>query len=84
MVGLTTSEGRETMMFNAKTRKEQDQVLGRLNAETQLRHVMRIASERMEMFDLFDQVESFGEDYRKGFQDGFYASKILHQKYKTW
>jgi len=71
-------------MFNAKTRKDQEQVLGRLNAETQLRHVMRMASEQMEMYELFDQVEHFGEEYRKGFQDGFHASKILHQKYKTW
>jgi len=45
---------------------------------------MRMASEQMEMYELFDQVEHFGEEYRKGFQDGFHASKILHQKYKTW
>ena len=71
-------------MFNTKARKDQDQILGRLNAETQLRHVMRLASERMEMYELFDRVEGLGDDYRRGFQEGFYASKILHQKYKTW
>ena len=71
-------------MFSAKTKRERDQVLGRLNAEIQLRHEMRLASERMEMYDLLDQEECRGDDYRKGFQDGFGASRVLQQKYKTW
>ena len=71
-------------MFNARMKKEREQVLGRLNAEIQLRHEMGLASERMEMYDLLDQAECRGDDYRKGFQDGFWASRTLHQKYKTW
>jgi len=72
------------MMFNVRMKKEREQVLGRLNAEIQLRHEMSLASERMEMYDLLDQAEGRGDDYRKGFQDGFWSSRTLHQKYKTW
>jgi len=68
-------------MSDQKTQGEREQIVGRLNAEIQLRHEMRLASEKMEMYELFDQAILQGSDYSEGFEAGFRASRILYEKY---
>ena len=58
--------------------------LSLLNAQIELEYQMCLSSEQMEMLELFDAAERHGTDYGKGFQDGFLASRVLCQKYKTW
>ena len=70
-------------MSNGRTHKEHEQIVGRLNAEIQLRHQMRMASEKMEMYELFDRASLQGSAYGEAFQDGFRASRVLLQRYKT-
>ena len=73
-------------MNNGKTTKdlEYQKELGRLNAEIQLEETMSLASEAMEIYELFEEAERKGDGYGKGFQDGFWAGRELYQKYKTW
>jgi len=43
---------------------------------------MRLASEKMEMHELLEQAALLGDDYARGFQEGFRASRVLYQKYR--
>lgn len=70
------------MIFNTGVQKERERIAGRLNAEIQLRYQMSLASEKMEMYELFEQAASLGENYARGFQEGFQAGRLLHQRYK--
>jgi len=73
-------------MANGKTSRDREfqQELGRLNAQIELEWQMSLASERMEIYELFEQAERHGSGYGQGFQDGFWAGRQLYQKYKTW
>lgn len=70
------------MIINTRVRKEQERIAGRLNAEIQLRYQMSLASEKMEMYELFEQASVLGENYAGGFRDGLQAGRLLSQKYK--
>ena len=69
-------------MFDKAVQNEHQQITGRLNAEIQLRHQMRLASEKMEMYELFEQATLQGSDYCEGFQAGFQASQELIRRHK--
>ena len=69
------------MISHAEFVDEQERAVGRLNAEIQLRHQMRLASEKMEMYELIEQAALVGDAYGRGFQEGFAASRLLHEKY---
>jgi len=74
------------MMFDDEREKvsEFQNGLSLLNAQIELEYQMRLSSEQMEMHELFDEAERHGTDYGSGFQDGFFVSRMLCQKYKTW
>lgn len=57
--------------------------LARIKAQIQLESEMSRASEQMEIYELFEQAESYGNGYSKGFQDGFWAGRELFQKYRV-
>ena len=58
--------------------KELDQVLTQVEMEDYL----AMASQTMEIYEMFDKAGAVGSSYGQGFQDGFWAGRKLDAKYQ--
>jgi hypothetical protein len=57
---------------------ELDQVM----TQVELEDYLSMASQTMEIYEMFDKASAVGSDYGKGYQDGFWAGRKLDAKYQ--
>lgn len=57
---------------------ELDQVL----TQVELEDYLAMASQTMEIYEMFDKANNVGSGYGQGFQDGFWAARKLDAKYQ--
>lgn len=58
--------------------EELEQVL----TQVELEDYLAMASQTMEIYEMFDKAGAVGSDYGQGFQDGFWAARKLDAKYQ--
>ena len=56
--------------------------LGRVSNQLQLEEYLSMASQVMEIYEMFDKAGVIGSDYGQGYQDGFWAGRKLDAKYQ--
>ena len=50
--------------------------------QVELEDYLAMASQTMEIYEMFDKAGAVGSDYGQGFQDGFWAARKLDAKYQ--
>lgn len=58
--------------------EELDQVL----TQVELEDYLAMASQVMEIYEMFDKAGAVGPDYGQGYRDGFWAARKLDAKYQ--
>jgi len=66
------------MESTAAINEELDQVL----VQVELEDYLSMASQTMEIYEMFDKACAVGSDYGQGYQDGFWAARKLDAKYQ--
>ena len=56
--------------------------LGELLAQVKLDEFLAMASQVMEIYEMFDEAVAAGLEYGQGYQDGFWAGRKLNAKYQ--
>ena len=50
--------------------------------QVEMEDYLAMASQTMEIYEMFDKAGAVGSDYGQGFQDGFWAARKLDAKYQ--
>jgi len=66
------------MELNTAINEELDWVL----AQVELDDYLAMASQVMEIYEMFDKADAVGPDYGQGYRDGFWAARKLDAKYQ--
>jgi len=56
--------------------------LDRVSNQLQLEDYLAMASQVMEIYEMFDKASAVSSDYGQGYQDGFWAGRKLDAKYQ--
>ena len=56
--------------------------LDRVLTQVDLEDYLSMASQAMEIYEMFDKADAIGSDYGQGYQDGFWARHELDAKYQ--
>jgi hypothetical protein len=56
--------------------------LDRLLTQLELEDYLSMASQAMEIYEMFDKAGAIGSNYGQGYQDGFWAGRQLDAKYQ--
>lgn len=59
-----------------------DEELDRVVTQVELEDYLSMASQVMEIYEMFDKAGDIGSDYGQGFRDGFWAGRKLDAKYQ--
>jgi hypothetical protein len=69
---------REEMESASAIHEELDRVM----TQVELEDYLSMASQTMEIYEMFDKAGANGPDYGQGYQDGFWAARKLDAKYQ--
>jgi len=69
---------REAMESALEIHEELDRVM----TQVELEDYLSMASQTMEIYEMFDKAGAVGSDYGQGYQDGFWAGRKLDAKYQ--
>jgi len=58
------------------------EALERIFAQLETENYLSMASQTMEIYEMFDKASSVGSNYGRGYQDGFWAGRQLDAKYQ--
>ena len=56
--------------------------LDRVLTQLELEDYLSMASQTMEIYEMFDKAGAIGSNYGQGYQDGFWAGRQLDAKYQ--
>jgi len=56
--------------------------LERIVAQLETENYLSMASQTMEIYEMFDKASAIGSNYGRGYQDGFWAGRQLDAKYQ--
>ena len=56
--------------------------LDRILTQLELEDYLSMASQTMEIYEMFDKAGAIGSNYGQGYQDGFWAGRQLDAKYQ--
>jgi len=69
---------RDGMKSTVAIHEELDRVL----TQVELEDYLSMASQAMEIYEMFDKADAIGSDYGQGYQDGFWTGHKLDAKYQ--